>query len=478
MSPALAFTFVERQVVDLLFEPLVQPVAGGTYESRLAERLPRISPRRREFRIRADARWPDGQPVTSTDVRNMVLKLRGDGWRGRSGLWNYASLEAQIDEDDPAVVRLSFNRGMVEPLSLMNYHVLPQHFRKQPLKLDDLEFAKAPFGSGPYLAPQRVTEDNRDYLVFKVNPHFRRHGKSPRFAEIRLFTVKKEEVTKEFQHPTKPMNFWLDAPSEALALCDKAQAKSETLVNRRIYFLAVNCRLKDLASVDLRRAIALAIDREAILKSRFRAGDAKRHAALNGPYPAESWACAKGVPTNLFNSELAKSKLKGSVTLALKFPDDDPRVGEACKDIQKQLERLGKGRIKLELQGMKPSELKDAVDRRDYQLAYFHVDYSDDTYPLWPFFEEGEAMAKGGANFLGYDMDGKLLTLIDDLRGTRQFGAMKGAAHGIHSHLFDQMPFIPLWQLDTHIAYRGVRPRDLDGDHIFANITQWEPDPR
>jgi ABC-type transport system substrate-binding protein len=476
MSPALAFTYTERQVLDLIFEPLVEAVtderAGQYYRPRLAAHMPHVTPLQREFRIRQNARWPDGQPVTAADVRDTVLKLRRADWTGRSGLWSDGLGEPRI-AGDPAQVRLVLDHGTFEPLSLMSFPVLPQHFKKQPLRLDDPEFAIAPVGTGPYLAPRRVTEDGRDYLVFGANPHFRNHGQAPKFAEIRLFAVK--GGPKEFQSAARPMDVWLDVPTNSLDDVKKAKAQYISLDNSRVYFLAVNHRKAELASADLRRAIAYGIDREKILNSRFRAKRADFHAALNGPYPAGSWAQSlpTRVPASLYNLALAKSKFQGNIELSLKFPNDDPRVAGACTDIQAQLKHLG---ISVTLDALSPRRLKDAVDKHDYQLAYYHLDYPDETYALWPYFEtsdESRALEKGGANFLGYRQDSTLQRKFSDLKGIRQFHLIKQATHVIHAHLYEQMPLIPLWQLHIHVAFRGVIPRALDARHVFASVNEW-----
>src|ERR1700732_443535 len=130
-----------------------------------------------------------------------------------------------------------------------------------PLLPDNAKFAEAPVGSGPYLAPRRLSEDGREYLVFRVNPHYERAGKKPNFQEVHLFAVK--NPVKEFQHPTRPMQLWLDVPTAALKDVGKiADVELRTMPSRRVYFLAVNHRVPALASADLRRAIAHGIDRE------------------------------------------------------------------------------------------------------------------------------------------------------------------------------------------------------------------------
>ncbi len=471
MSPALAFTLPERQVLDLIFERLVEPVEDPQgvqhYRPQLAERMPRVAPLERDFRIRAGAKWPDGSPVTALDVREMVQRLLKRDWVGRSPLWQELN-DVRVG-GDPARVRLTFKNGQFEPLTPMSFPVLPQHFRKKPLRLDDEQFAREPFGSGPYqVDPQRVKEDGREYLVLRPNPHYERDGRKPAFAEIRLFAAK--NGAKEFAR-ANPMHVWLDAPAGAIE-----GAKVQTLASNRVYCLAVNHRHTPLADVKLRRAIAHAINRKAILKKHF--GVSEPDAALNGPYPKQSWASSSEVLA-LNNPQLARSNLgENEVTLSLKYPDDDSRVAAACTEIQAQLGKLATQKgvgIHLKLVPLSPRQLKKDVDDRDYELAYFHLDYPDDTFPLWPYFDQAEK-DRGGANFLGYG-DADLLNRLSRLRSARNFKTVREVAQSTHLAFFEQLPFIPLWRLPTHVAFRGIDPGRLDGRRVFANVERWRLTP-
>jgi hypothetical protein len=58
----------------------------------------------------------------------------------------------------------------------------------------------------------------------------------------------------------------------------------------------------------------------------------------------------------------------------------------------------------------------------------------------------------------------------------RQFATVQDLAHQIHIRMNDQMPFIPLWQLDTHIAiHRSLQiPGNIDPLLIFNDVENWK----
>src|SRR5262249_34909036 len=210
-----------------------------------------------------------------------------------------------------------------------------------------------------------VKQGDTPQAVFIANPFYQRPGRPsrPRIKEIHL--VVPRDPVGDFK--AGRLQLLLDLPSERVKDLMKAGVKAEdvqTLASRRIYFLAANHDIEALQNQNFRQALAHAIDREAILKAHFRAGftaiDAQNrlvdkateetrplHPTLNGPYPAGSWACAPAsrVPENLHDFDLARNKVKaaklGAVELTLKYPDDDPRVEKACKDICEQIGKLG-----------------------------------------------------------------------------------------------------------------------------------------
>src|SRR5262249_51461105 len=133
--------------------------------------------------------------------------------------------------------------------------------------------------------------------------------------------------------------------------------------------------------------------------------------------------------------------------IKLKYPDGDTNAKKACESIQKQVrENTG-----LELQLIACLRIHDDVKtKKDYELAYYSIDYPDETYRLWPWLSL--ANRKGGKNFLEYEPEGQLLQLMRTAAAHRDIEKVQGFTHLIHEKFREDLPFIPLWQLDTHIA--------------------------
>jgi ABC-type transport system substrate-binding protein len=180
------------------------------------------------------------------------------------------------------------------------------------------------------------------------------------------------------------------------------------------------------------------------------------------------------------------------VKLTLKYPEGDPAVAKACQQIANELKSLGassKGReaegpagaassgpaIDIELASCSPAQLRRDVEvTHEYDLAYYHWDFPDETYWLWPLFDP-QAIGSGGKNFLGYKDDEVLESLFRKAMTHRDFTIVQDLTQRIHDRLYEQMPLVPLWQLDTHVASRKslIIPEPLDPLLIFTNVERW-----
>jgi ABC-type oligopeptide transport system substrate-binding subunit len=287
-----------------------------------------------------------------------------------------------------------------------------------------------------------------------------------------------------------------------------------TLPSRRVYFLALNNRVPALANQDLRRAFAHALDRKVLLNDHFRGGipprpwlvaadsilgvfaaqrqfvPIKHHRPLNGPYPPDSWACCPPprVEADLHDLGRARAFARDARTalgkpdklvLSLKFPNDDPHVAAACADIAEQLQRLGASvdlPLHIKLEGLPPRELHEAIAQRKYDLAYWFHDHATEAYWLWPLFDtRAEALAVGGSNYLGYENDAALGSLLKRAMEIPDFTRVKELTHDVHAHLVERMPLIPLWQFDTHlVVHPHLHPTRLDPLLIFDNVEEWK----
>jgi ABC-type transport system substrate-binding protein len=487
LSPATAWTEVEKQSLELMFDRLYQaeqqPKLGKRYRPQLATVLPSGS-LTVSIPLRRDVYWSSSERLTAADLRHTALLMNQADSLGRSALWR-DFLEIPGREENPFQLNVGFRRGLFDSLAPLTFWVLPQNYQgKQLQRADDAEFANAPLASGPFQYAGRKDEAGKTFALFRANPHDLRQGPgSLREIRMMIWADPRSGTPKPLPH------LILGAATDQLpALRELGYADLDGKTPPCVHFLAVNHRKPSLTSVSVRRAIAHLLDRQDLLNRHFRteALKGKYHATANGLFPRESWANAPAprVPADLFQAEQARSfarqAKKESVMLewTLKYPAGDARVKSACEDIARAIGALfqeAQLKIDVQPQGLPPHALRKAIHERDYDLLYTCEEHLDDPVRLALLFDrQDEATRAGGTNYLGYDNDVKLHELLRAVKRHRQFTAIEESIQAIHVHLYETMPVIPLWQLDTHVLiHPTLRTPALDPSAVFANVRQW-----
>lgn len=502
MSPAYARSDSERFALDLLFEGLLRPsfdgAAGRVYEPALARELPRIVPNGREFTL-TDATWADPEqpnahpPVTAADVKSTVAKLKAPERRGQPGAEVADAIDQISLRGPPNQCRVILSRGQIDPLAVMTFKLLPQ------TRADDPQFARKPVGSGPFVYAGRETKGGREYALFPANPAYGRRADRPNLPRLKaVWMVTSRNPAADFKgglihfaltshtgelatlKPVKPL---ADEPRQVgkLEVTIANTGRVDTLASRRVYFLAVNHKVPALGeSRDLRRLIAYAIQREAILSACFRAGFGEHHQPLNGPFPPNTWPCSDIAGTLDDPAQVAglARNLKGKkVDLDLKYPAGDPAVAEACKLIARQVTELNAG-VTLTAKAVDPADYyRQVVYDTDFRLAYWHHDYPDEWFSQAGLFDPN-ARGLGNRNFIGWVPPADVQGMLGRCQDRRDFGEVRTAMRQWHAAFAREMPIIPLWHLDTHaLLANGLTtvPAEPQLDPLapFTHIEQW-----
>lgn len=506
MSPATAETDAERWAVELMFEGLLQTVPDAEairYRPVFAESLPAVMPLGRSFNLPRNVHWArdiQGFPTADArDVRGTLDLLRRPAFRER---WAFDGLDVfeGIDRiQDPFKLRLAYKHGVLEPLARATFKILPaQYLQSEGKGADDDGFARMPNGTGPFRYEGREREgvdkegNVRECAVFRANPYYgQRPGKFglPWIREIRFFVPNQSSVATDVAGGQ--LQLYPDAPAELAPRFRGEPGLKDTVriqvtkVNRRIHILAINHRQAILQSDKLRQGLSAAVNREAILKDVYRAGEPKSHAALTGPFPLRCWATPESAREAPLHRPGAGGLIleglagRNGTRLRLAYITDDPKAGApknqlACQMIKTQIEQAsadknGKPTIAIDLQAMPADRFKEKVHLEfDYDLALTTFDYRDDLYSLANLLDP-EAAAKdiNSRNYMGYlaqgtnatEPDRRLKKLMDEVRSFRDFTKeVKDRTWDIHALFNQRVPFVPLWQLDRYM----VTHRDLE----------------
>lgn len=494
ISPVGWQSAAQRHAAALVFESLVQwvddPKAGAHYDCELAERPPIPLVRGRGFRL-ASSKWSDSDETNShrctvEDVRWTVKMLRNPACPGYSPAW--AELLSEVEnapDGSPFTAILRLRRDHWQPMSMMDFRVLPSHWffgasDSAALKEKLAAFSQRPVGTGPYRLADQSPEGS---LRFIANPNYREPG-LPKIREIVFQQYDALKMVDGFLQKDQKVHLVYDLNKEHVNQLDQHGAKVVALETPAVWFLAPNHRKPLLQNRNLRLAIAHAIDREAILNQFFGPGRGQAdHVALTGPYPRDCWAYNADVEpfrpaqaatlVNLAKEELKKTQPVDKIRLTLAYPRANPDVEAACREIQKQVAAIG---IELELSGLEPETFQNQIAVfQNFDLAYWCHQYEDSTYWIEPLLDGSPAAREhGGLNFMGYVPDQTMAGFFRDVRLHKQFRQIQDLTHKIHEHIARNAIVIPLWQLKTYVAVSDrLEDARLDPFVLYGDVERW-----
>lgn len=261
-------------VQSTYMEGLVHPDENAQYQPALAQSVPtvanggiRLTDNNTKmvltYKLRPNLKWADGAPITSADIKFTWDAIKDPKYLGPEKKGS-AEIE-RIDTPDPLTAVIYYKK--VFPgfkAALFSYGLLPKH----ALEGKDLNrdaFWQKPWGAGPF----RVTEYRRgEYVIVERNPNYWRkdaNGTALPYLDRIIFKIIPNTNTLITQLRTGEVQFAYNIPYNVAAQVDNVPGvrvmRAPTLGFRHLTFNHKNEFLKDL---NVRKAIALAIDRTAI----------------------------------------------------------------------------------------------------------------------------------------------------------------------------------------------------------------------
>jgi peptide/nickel transport system substrate-binding protein len=313
--PPLADETVGRDIGDQIFERLAVLAPGGApidtsvYRPALAARWERRDSLTWRFRLRADARWQDGRPVTSEDVR-FSFEAFGDSALG-SVSQPYLAGRVEVIPEDSATFLVRFAEPSPEQLYDATYHVrvIPKHVWERVPRASwaaDTNTARL-IGSGPF----RLERWERGrFLILSADSAGR--GASGVRRAIWRFTA----------DPDAALNLVLSHEADLLETAigpERVQRAAADSTLRLISypsaaygFLGFNLADRQrrgphplLAERETRRGLALGVDRSVLARSVF--GEAAK--APPGPMSRILWIWSDSIRTLPYDTAAASKAL-------------------------------------------------------------------------------------------------------------------------------------------------------------------------
>jgi peptide/nickel transport system substrate-binding protein len=247
-----------------LFTPIVQYDENLGVQPYLAESWELHGDTGVTFRLRQDVRWHDGQPVTARDVEFTFNLAKNEETASLLGT-AFVSEVASAEVVDDYTIRFSFVRPHAQALEDFWWPPLPRHLLESvaPAELRNAEYNRAPVGSGPF----RFGEwRSNEQLVIVRNEDFPEALGGPPAAERIVFRVIPEASTMLTELITGSVHVDIPLlPDQVRQVRDNAGTELHSFPGRTVYYLGWNNGRPPFDDPVVRRALALAVNRQEIV---------------------------------------------------------------------------------------------------------------------------------------------------------------------------------------------------------------------
>jgi peptide/nickel transport system substrate-binding protein len=425
--------------------------------------------RRLTLQLRPEVPWSDGsRAVSAADVIRAFVARAEPGTREYRARWS--DLLERVDALDESQVELRLARPLLKPDPWLGIPIGPASASTSA--------QRPPPGTGYY---HWSSSNDRSVVLRATAKHAQpEHPTILRIRETRYTSAAATIAALLRGEVSLAAHIPADRVAELSAL---HELKLGTLAQPALHRIAFDGRSPALRHRALRRGLSLAIDRKTLLEETLlRKGSDERNRASDGPFPRGSYADAVDVKPLEYDPVLARMlvaaarKELGGDPIKLKL--EYPAAPEPQAIITKLVEAFGKAGVEVVAIERPESELESELRAgRKFELAYRMGTCAE------PVLEAGAALcaaidAPAAADPLSSVASPRILQLLLQLERAPEWPTAKGLALLIDRECRDELPVLPLWQLEEHYAWRtrltGPAPA---AEHLYQGIETWKIEP-
>lgn len=467
------------RVARLLYLPLL---ANGTEEAKTGKLTDQLLAnfevqdigRKVEIKLKSGATWSDGS--RSVGVMDVVRSLsdraqpRSPGYSAR-----WADLVDRVEVTDEQQITIKLHRSILKAEDWFLGPVGPGHAAWDG-RVPSSDGKRLPVGDGPFVA-----ESESDGVATYTNaakdvPA----GGVRRIREVRytsgsaaLGALVRGDVTLVERVP----------PDRVNALRQDPSLKLGAYTHPTLHRIALDGRNPVLKNRSLRRGIAVAIDRKGLLEE-----NVLRHKIdtvnlpSDGPMAIDSYANAPNVPSYKQDALLAKMLVNAAKTEMkvgfIKLKLEYPSIPEAQAAAPKIAESLKAAGIDVTLKEVSESELEEAIrSGRKFDMAYRASRCVEPVWDMGPMLCPGFD-APMETDSLSAIASPRIMQLLLQLEHSQDWNSAKDLVTQIDRESHDELPVIPLWQIQDYYAYRSrLKGPAETADHLYQGIEKWQIEP-
>jgi peptide/nickel transport system substrate-binding protein len=418
---------------QLLFSSLVRKSKDYAVEADLALTWEIPDPKTYVFHLRDDAYFHDGRKVTSRDVVFTFRSLlNGSVKSPKQGTYRF--VESVEGPDDRTVIF-----KLKEPFAPLMMNLTRGAIGIVP-EGSPANIGFNPVGSGEFKFVRYIPDGE---VVLERNDRY--YGKKPHISRVR-FKIVPEAVVRALELRKGSADVALNVlpPDMVKVLSENPDLETMNADGTVYQYIAFNMRDPVFADVRVRKAIAHAIDREAIIKHLWR--DQARLAT--GVIPIGNWCYEPDVAKYPYNPSRARQLLREAGLSGLSFAyrtSTDETQRTLATVFQQQLNEVG---INMTIQSNEPATFSADIEKGNFQ-AYSRRWIGGNNDPdIFNLIFHSKRMPPEGAN-RGFYVNPRVDELIHIGQIETDMEKRKAAYQEIQKIVAEELPYVSLFYINN-----------------------------
>jgi peptide/nickel transport system substrate-binding protein len=446
LDPRIGADAAAERLFELVYSFLVHRSESMELLPDIAESWETPDPTTYIFRLRDDVRFHDGRPLRSADVLYSFRTMM-DGTvqtaKGATALQLIDSIEAP----DALTVEIRLREPFAPFLwNLVQVAIIPDG--------SGPEIAAHPVGSGPFRFERYVVDGD---IVLRRNDAY--YKSPPRLDAVR-FKIVPEAVVRGLELRKGTVDIVVNAlpPDMVEVLRDEPDLEVLESAGTNYQYLAFNLDDPLFSDVRVRRAIAHAVDRDALIRYLWR--DQARPA--DSVLPPENWAYFDGVTRYPYDPDRARAILDqaGYTDLAFTYRTSQDETGRLVAAVlQEQMARIG---VDMEIRSNEFATFFADVLAGNFQVYSLRWIGGNNDPDIFDFIFHSDLVPPNGANRGRYsnpDVD----RWIELARRETDPDVRKAYYADVQKAVSDELPYVSLWYPDNVAVYN----RRIQGLWLF-----------
>jgi peptide/nickel transport system substrate-binding protein len=443
LDPRVGLDAQSERIDDLIFDDLLSRDEHLNVQAGLAERWEVPDPLTYVFHLHHGVKFHNGQPLSSRDVQwTFDSLLQGKVRSTKSGAYR---LVDRIESPDDYTVIFHLK----EPFATLLWNLSGGAIGIVPFGTTGEEMSAHPIGSGPFKFVS--AQPDKEVLVERNDDYW---GEKAKLNRVR-FAIIPDTTTRALELRKGSADIAINALTSDMVLALDREQNIAVLraPGTVLSYMAFNVRDPILKDMQVRQALAYAIDRQPLIHYLWR--DFARPAA--SVLPPESWAYDPRVQTYEYNPAHARQILDAAGYLPINgvrfhltmktSTEESSRLLAAV--LQQQLRDVG---IALDIRSFEFATFFSDVTRGEFQLYSLRWIGGNEDPDIFEYAFHSSRITPRGANRSFYS-NPRIDALIDQARGTTDQAERKQLYSEVQQILAQELPYINLWYFDNVLVH-------------------------